>query len=106
MKETYQERAERLYKLLDKYLDKRYLSTQNRVPPSEQGLLYLSVDASYQKQVVQFLRDFLACKVTVAKDQFGRHSGYLEVSLDTERLNTTGYFQAALALERMDMTES
>ena len=59
------------------------------------------VDKKVQEPIVDFLRSTLQCKVSYGKDRFGQLNGYLMVSLDNTRLNQTGLYQGALALQKL-----
>ncbi len=99
--DVYQKRAQVLLKLLDAYLHK-----QNFTPDVESSKLReipVLVHKKVQEPIVDFLRRTLQCKVSYGKDRFGQLNGYLIVSLDNERLNQTGFYQAALALQKLNL---
>ena len=98
--EVYQQRAQILLKLLDNYIDKRQIATNMDATSSELSVL---VNKKLQEPIANFLRSTLQCKVSYGKDRFGQLNGYLMVSLDNERLNQTGLFQGALALQKLNI---
>lgn len=98
--EVYQQRAQILLKLLDNYIDKRQIATNMDATSSELPVL---VNKKLQEPIANFLRSTLQCKVSYGKDRFGQLNGYLMVSLDNERLNQTGLFQGALALQKLNI---
>ena len=97
--DLYQQRAQVLLKLLDTYLDKREVSLSADLPTLRE--LPVLVDKKVQEPIADFLRRTLQCKVSYGKDRFGQLNGYLMVSLDNERLNQTGLYQGALALQKL-----
>ena len=98
--EVYQRRAQIVLKLLDTYIDKQPLPSVLELTHSELPVL---VNKKLQETIADFLRSSLQCKVTYGKDRFGQLNGYLMVSLDNERLNQTGLFQGALALQKLNI---
>lgn len=102
--EVYQKRAQILLKLLDAYLDKQQTVTAKDLPTMRE--LPVLLDKKVQEPIADFLRRTLQCKVTYGKDRFGQLNGYLLVSLDSTRLNQTGFYQAALALQKQQLDRS
>lgn len=100
----YQHRAQILLKLLDNYIDKRDISHYADLPLLRE--LPVLVDKEVQEPIMNFLRSTLQCKVSYGKDRFGQLNGYLMVCLDNERLNQTGLYQGALALQKLKLTQS
>jgi hypothetical protein len=96
--DLYQKRAQIVLKLLDAYLVKQQTMTIEDLPTLRE--LPVLIDAKAQEPIADFLRRTLQCKVTYGKDRFGQLNGYLLVSLDNARLNQTGFYQAALALQK------
>lgn len=99
--ELYQKRAQILLKLLDAYLDKQQPVALENLPISRE--LPVCIDKKVQEPIADFLRRTLQCKVTCGKDRYGQLNGYLMISLDSTRLNQTGYYQAALALQKQQL---
>lgn len=97
--DLYQQRAQILLKLLDTYIDKRDISLAADVPMLRE--LPVLVDKKIQEPIINFLRSTLQCKVSYGKDRFGQLNGYLMVCLENERLNQTGFYQGALALQKL-----
>ena len=102
--DVYHKRAQILLKLLDTYLDKRDVLLSADLPALRE--LPVLVDKKVQEPIIDFLRRTLQCKVNYGKDRFGQLNGYLMVSLDNERLNQTGLYQGALALQKLKLTKS
>lgn len=96
--DLYQQRAQILLKLLDIYIEKPQINLSIDMTRTELPLL---VKKKLQEPIADFLRSTLQCKVTYGKDRFGQLNGYLMVCLDNERLNQTGLFQGALALQKL-----
>lgn len=96
--DVFQQRAQILLKLLDPYIEKRQISPATNFSSTELPVL---VNKKLQEPIANFLRSTLQCKVTYGKDRFGQLNGYLMVCLDNERLNQTGLFQGALALQKL-----
>lgn len=94
----YHQRAQILLKLLDTYIDKPQLTSAFDPATTELPVL---VNKKIQEPIADFLRSTLQCKVTYGKDRFGQLNGYLMVCLDNDRLNQTGLFQGALALQKL-----
>jgi hypothetical protein len=99
--DLYQQRAQILLKLLDNYLDKCNMPLV--MDPLNVRELPLKIDKKVQEPIINFLRSTLQCKVSYGKDRFGQLNGYLLVSLDNDRLNQTGLYQGALALQKLNV---
>lgn len=99
--DLYQERAQIVLKLLDQYLAKQEIP--NHADLNLLRELPILVDKKVQEPLMHFLRSTLQCKVSYGKDRFGQLNGYLMICLENERLNQTGLYQGALALQKLKL---
>lgn len=100
----YHQRAMFLFKLLDEYLDQSNTALPLMSEVSGASVLPVMLRKDVQKPIADFLRTTLHCRVTFGKDRYGQPNGYLMISLDNDRLNQTGFYNASLALQKFKTT--